>query len=637
MAGRARAPRVVVSIAGSIDGGVRRPGAPARPRARRRGRRGQPLGPRRPRRRRLRHPRALPGGRGGLRGAPRPAARHAGARQAAHRRLPGGRDRADRRRGGRRRRRHRQRAARRPARRAPGRAERPRDPAAGAALRRRRARRAARRARDRLRRASPPPRTPARSWPPAPVRSRSAPRCCTTPRPPTASSTELEELAKEPPHDRPVRGPPARRPRRRAGRSARASTPTPPCCATGGSTTTSPASSGSRWPRRRRSRPACSVVKPQSAFYERFGSRGVAVLERVDRDRPRGRGPGAAGRQARRHRQHDPGVRRRLPRPRLAAGGGRDHRQPLPRLRLARPDGRHRPPARRRRVRARADLQQGGARGAARRAADGGTVAGRVLDHLRALNAGDEPLGSFGAVVGATIGGAHDVDLAINGPLLAPGYGAQGGTVADLRRIFGRASRHVLPSTSRDLLRHGPDAGRAAPTPRGAPTTTAAACEAPSRGSLVGCSCSRAAGRAAARTSRSATARRSRTTRRSSASSWPAAARPPSSRGSRRSRSWPRRRPPTSQDEWALRDRPGEALGDALDGRRRRPGDVRRRAAAGRPGRRRRRPRSPRPPATWAPRRPSARWPTSSSRPSTCARRRSGDLCTRDCRRRRRF
>ena len=37
-------------------------------------------------------------------------------------------------------------------------------------------------------------------------------------------------------------------------------------------------------------------------------------------------------------------------------------------------------------------------------AADGGTVAGAVLDQLRRLNAGAEPLGSFGAVVGATIG-----------------------------------------------------------------------------------------------------------------------------------------------------------------------------------------------------------------------------------------
>ena len=54
-----------------------------------------------------------------------------------------------------------------------------------------------------------------------------------------------------------------------------------------------------------------------------------------------------------------------------------DHRQPLPRLRLAGPDGRHRPQARRRRVRARADLQQGGPRGAARHASTAATVAGR--------------------------------------------------------------------------------------------------------------------------------------------------------------------------------------------------------------------------------------------------------------------
>jgi orotidine-5'-phosphate decarboxylase len=65
-------------------------------------------------------------------------------------------------------------------------------------------------------------------------------------------------------------------------------------------------------------------------------------------------------------------------------------------------------------------------------------------------------MGSFGAVVGATIGETGE-SLDINGPLLAPGYGAQGGTVEDLRRIFGRAARNVLPSSSRELLRHGPD------------------------------------------------------------------------------------------------------------------------------------------------------------------------------------
>ena len=79
-----------------------------------------------------------------------------------------------------------------------------------------------------------------------------------------------------------------------------------------------------------------------------------------------------------------------------------------------------------------------------------------MLDHLRQVNAGVEPLGSFGAVVGATLGEVSE-DLNINGPLLAPGFGAQGGTVADLRRIFGASASHVLPSTSRGLLRAGPD------------------------------------------------------------------------------------------------------------------------------------------------------------------------------------
>jgi orotidine-5'-phosphate decarboxylase len=85
-----------------------------------------------------------------------------------------------------------------------------------------------------------------------------------------------------------------------------------------------------------------------------------------------------------------------------------------------------------------------------------GTVADIVLDHLRALNDGAEPLGSFGAVVGATVDGAgHRLD--INGPVLAPGYGAQGGTIDDLRRIFGSGVTRVLPSTSRELLRAGPE------------------------------------------------------------------------------------------------------------------------------------------------------------------------------------
>jgi orotidine-5'-phosphate decarboxylase len=84
------------------------------------------------------------------------------------------------------------------------------------------------------------------------------------------------------------------------------------------------------------------------------------------------------------------------------------------------------------------------------------TVAGAVLAALAKENAGAEPMGSLGAVVGATIGSTTE-DLDVNGPLLAPGLGAQGGTVEDLRRVFGPAVRRVIPATARDVLAAGPD------------------------------------------------------------------------------------------------------------------------------------------------------------------------------------
>jgi orotidine-5'-phosphate decarboxylase len=91
------------------------------------------------------------------------------------------------------------------------------------------------------------------------------------------------------------------------------------------------------------------------------------------------------------------------------------------------------------------------------RTEDGRTVAGTVLHALRQRNAGSStPMGSFGAVVGATIGETGE-DLDIAGPLLVPGIGAQGGSVDDVRRIFGAALRNVLPSSSREILQAGPD------------------------------------------------------------------------------------------------------------------------------------------------------------------------------------
>jgi orotidine-5'-phosphate decarboxylase len=65
--------------------------------------------------------------------------------------------------------------------------------------------------------------------------------------------------------------------------------------------------------------------------------------------------------------------------------------------------------------------------------------------------------GSFGVVVGATLP-ELDVDLdGLGGPVLAPGLGAQGGSVADLRRLFGTGTA-VVPTVSRDVLSAGPEA-----------------------------------------------------------------------------------------------------------------------------------------------------------------------------------
>lgn len=88
----------------------------------------------------------------------------------------------------------------------------------------------------------------------------------------------------------------------------------------------------------------------------------------------------------------------------------------------------------------------------------GRTVAGEVLDGLRRLNAeaGTDPFGPFGAVVGATLDRIEE-DLDVGGPLLVPGYGAQGGTTDDLRRLFGAVWDRTIVSTSRGVLQHGPD------------------------------------------------------------------------------------------------------------------------------------------------------------------------------------
>jgi orotidine-5'-phosphate decarboxylase len=87
----------------------------------------------------------------------------------------------------------------------------------------------------------------------------------------------------------------------------------------------------------------------------------------------------------------------------------------------------------------------------------GGRLVGQVVvDEAAARNRGPG-LGHVGVVVGATIGRTGVDFSGLNGSILAPGIGAQGAGAADLAEVFGPAVSLVLPSTSREVMRAGPD------------------------------------------------------------------------------------------------------------------------------------------------------------------------------------
>jgi orotidine-5'-phosphate decarboxylase len=201
-----------------------------------------------------------------------------------------------------------------------------------------------------------------------------------------------------------------------------------------------------------------AVFKPQSAFFERFGSRGIAVLERavadlrdagalVVMDAKRGDIGSTMAAYAETYLRADsPLFSDALTvSPYLGYGSLR------PAVDLARESGAGLF------VLALTSNPEGAEVQRATRE-DGRTVGATMLAHLARDNAGAAPMGSFGAVVGATLGNLSSYDLDINGPLLAPGIGAQGATPADLPRVFGAAVRNVVPNVSRGVLRHGPDA-----------------------------------------------------------------------------------------------------------------------------------------------------------------------------------
>ena len=200
-----------------------------------------------------------------------------------------------------------------------------------------------------------------------------------------------------------------------------------------------------------------AVIKPQSAFFERFGSRGIAVLESTIRqlraagalvllDVKRGDIGSTAAAYA------DAYLEPASPTcadaitisPYLGFGALR------PIVEKAQQNG----------LGAFVLALTSNPEGAAvQRAvgADGRTVAQVVIDEISQVNMGASPLGDVGVVIGATVGPTgHDLTN-LNGPILAPGLGAQGGRPGDLRVVFGDAVGNVLPSWSREVLGAGPD------------------------------------------------------------------------------------------------------------------------------------------------------------------------------------
>ena len=89
------------------------------------------------------------------------------------------------------------------------------------------------------------------------------------------------------------------------------------------------------------------------------------------------------------------------------------------------------------------------------------SVAKSIIEQVSAENADAEDLGHVGLVVGATIGDAPaklGIDLsASKAPLLTPGLGAQGATAQDIATAFASSYRQVLGTSSRDILKAGPD------------------------------------------------------------------------------------------------------------------------------------------------------------------------------------
>lgn len=209
-----------------------------------------------------------------------------------------------------------------------------------------------------------------------------------------------------------------------------------------------------------------AAVKPQSAFFEVFGSRGLAVLERVLTEL-RGSGTltildakrGDIGSTMAAYAEAYLGPDAVAPPDALTVSPYLGYESLRPAIDLAEQSGRGLF------VLALTSNPEGASVQHAVR--DGESVAGSVVHGARDDNAAARDrteLGSIGLVIGATVGSAV-ADLGLDlveaaTPVLAPGFGAQGGTVESLAATFGPARGQVLAASSREILGAGPDPSR---------------------------------------------------------------------------------------------------------------------------------------------------------------------------------
>jgi len=203
------------------------------------------------------------------------------------------------------------------------------------------------------------------------------------------------------------------------------------------------------------------VVKPQVAFFERFGAAGIAALESLIREAQDAellviadakRGDIGSTMEAYASTWLDPrsplcadavtatpylGLGALQPMFDLAAehGGG-----VIVVVRTSNPEGR--------------SLQE-----SLTESGRGPAVEDMLLGRIAELNAGGlPPSGTVGAVVGATLAPSAFPLSSLGGPILAPGVGAQGATADDVGRLFrGCKPGSVLASSSRSLLAAGPE------------------------------------------------------------------------------------------------------------------------------------------------------------------------------------